>query len=38
VLVMLQWAWEYFFFQRGARLITGKADLELKAWAESPSL
>jgi NADH dehydrogenase len=29
VIVMLQWAWEYLLFQRGARLITGKADLEL---------
>lgn len=23
VIVMMQWAWEYLFFQRGARLITG---------------
>lgn len=30
LIVMLQWAWQYFFFERGARLITGEADLELK--------
>jgi NADH dehydrogenase len=26
VLVMLEWAWSYFTFQRGARLITGNSD------------
>ncbi len=30
LMVMLQWAWQYLFFERGARLITGEADLELK--------
>ena len=29
-LVMIQWAWEYAFFQRGARLITGDARLGLE--------
>lgn len=27
--VMLHWAWEWFFFQRGARLITGDAEMHL---------
>lgn len=31
VLVMLQWAWEFAFFAKGARLITGPADLGLGA-------
>ena len=26
ILVMLEWAWSYFTFQRGARLITGNSD------------
>jgi len=30
LLVMLQWAWAYIIFRRGARLITGPVDLELK--------
>lgn len=29
IIVMMQWAWEYLLFQRGARLITGNAELEL---------
>lgn len=31
VLVLIQWAWAYFTFQRGARLITGPAVEELQA-------
>jgi NADH:ubiquinone reductase (H+-translocating) len=27
ILVFIQWAWSYFTFQRGARLITGRTDL-----------
>ena len=30
MLVMIQWAWEWAFFQRGARLITGDVDLGLE--------
>jgi NADH dehydrogenase len=30
LLVMIQWAWEWAFFQRGARLITGDVDLGLE--------
>jgi NADH dehydrogenase len=30
LLVMLQWAWAYLIFQRGARLITGESALELR--------
>lgn len=30
LLVMLQWAWAYLIFQRGARLITGKPEMELR--------
>ncbi len=30
MLVMYQWVWEYVFFQRGARLITGDTDLHLR--------
>jgi NADH dehydrogenase len=30
LLVMLQWGWAYIVFQRGARLITGTTDLELR--------
>jgi NADH dehydrogenase len=32
ILVMIQWAWAYFTYQRGARLITGSEDLP--GWAE----
>jgi NADH dehydrogenase len=28
VLVMIQWAWSYFTYERGARLITGSTDLQ----------
>lgn len=40
VIVLLQWAWSYFTYERGARLITG--DVRLPGWeelqrAESPS-
>ncbi|MCI0629352.1 MAG: NAD(P)/FAD-dependent oxidoreductase [Phycisphaerales bacterium] len=30
LIVMLQWAWAYIIFQRGARLITGNSHLELR--------
>jgi NADH dehydrogenase len=30
LIVMLQWAWAYIIFQRGARLITGATDLDLR--------
>lgn len=30
MIVLVQWAWEYLFFQRGARLITGDTDLHLR--------
>ena len=30
LIVMLQWAWAYIAFQRGARVITGPVDLELR--------
>jgi NADH dehydrogenase len=33
VLVMIQWAWSYLTYERGARLITGSD--ELPGWAES---
>jgi NADH dehydrogenase len=36
LIVMLQWAWQYFVFERGARLITGETDLELKGRAPRP--
>lgn len=32
ILVMIQWAWSYFTYERGARLITG--DMELPGWTE----
>ena len=34
LLVMLQWAWAYIIFRRGARLITGPVDLELTRSSE----
>ncbi len=30
IIVLVQWAWEYLLFQRGARLITGDTDLHLR--------
>jgi NADH dehydrogenase len=33
LLVMIQWAWSYFTYERGARLITGSD--ELPGWTES---
>jgi NADH dehydrogenase len=33
VLVMIQWAWSYFTYERGARLITG--DQQLPSWNKS---
>ena len=33
VIVMIQWAWSYFTYERGARLITG--DLVLPSWAKT---
>ena len=33
LLVLLQWAWTYFFFSRSARLITG--DQTLIGWNEA---
>jgi NADH dehydrogenase len=33
LLVMIQWAWSYLTYERGARLITGSDELE--GWAES---
>jgi NADH dehydrogenase len=33
VMVMIQWAWSYFTYERGARLITG--DPRLPSWAKS---
>lgn len=30
LIVMLQWAWAYIIFQRGARLITGPTDMDLR--------
>lgn len=36
LIVMLQWAWAYVIFQRGARLITGPTDMELHtSWTDS---
>jgi len=32
ILVMIQWAWSYFTYERGARLITGS--LDLPGWTE----
>ena len=34
LLVMIQWAWSYFTYERGARLITGSD--ELPGWTQSP--
>ncbi len=34
ILVMIQWAWSYFTYERGARLITG--DQNLPGWTASP--
>lgn len=38
VAVMLSWIWTYFFFDRGARLITGVVDLPLKSPRKAPPL
>jgi len=35
VLVFIQWAWSYFTYERGARLITGSTDLP--GWSAAPS-
>jgi NADH dehydrogenase len=35
LIVMLRWAWTYFVFARGARLIIGEAPLELREPARS---
>jgi len=35
LLVMIQWAWSYFTYERGARLITG--DMSLPSWTELQS-
>jgi NADH dehydrogenase len=35
VLVFIQWAWSYFTYERGARLITGSTDLP--GWSATPS-
>jgi len=35
LIVMIQWAWAYFTYERGARLITGSS--ELPGWAEAES-
>jgi NADH dehydrogenase len=35
VLVFIQWAWSYFTYERGARLITGSTDLP--GWSGPPS-
>jgi NADH:ubiquinone reductase (H+-translocating) len=35
VLVFIQWAWSYFTYERGARLITGNTDLP--GWSAKPS-
>jgi NADH:quinone reductase (non-electrogenic) len=34
VIVLIQWAWSYFTYERGARLITG--DTNLPGWTEGP--
>jgi len=36
VLVFIQWAWSYFTYERGARLITGSTDLP--GWSGPPSV
>jgi NADH dehydrogenase len=33
LVVLIQWAWSYFTYERGARLITG--DLRLPSWAKT---
>lgn len=39
LVVMIQWAWNYFTFSRGARLITGEANLEVdRTRLNQPSL
>ena len=35
ILVFIQWAWSYFTYERGARLITGSASLP--AWGVAPA-
>jgi NADH:ubiquinone reductase (H+-translocating) len=35
ILVFIQWAWSYFTYERGARLITGSSDLP--GWSAAPS-
>jgi len=35
VLVFIQWAWSYFTYERGARLITGSTNLP--GWSTAPS-
>ena len=35
LIVLIQWAWSYFTYERGARLITG--DTQLPSWAELQS-
>jgi NADH:ubiquinone reductase (H+-translocating) len=34
LIVLIQWAWFYFTYQRGARLITGSTDLP--GWSSAP--
>jgi NADH:ubiquinone reductase (H+-translocating) len=34
IIVLIQWAWSYLTYERGARLITG--DTTLPGWAEAP--
>ncbi|PYQ41477.1 MAG: FAD-dependent oxidoreductase, partial [Acidobacteria bacterium] len=34
LLVFIQWAWSYFTYERGARLITGRTDLP--GWTPAP--
>jgi len=34
LIVLIQWAWSYFTYQRGARLITGSTDLP--GWSSAP--
>jgi NADH:ubiquinone reductase (H+-translocating) len=35
IIVLIQWAWSYFTYERGARLITG--DTHLPGWPEAES-
>ena len=37
VLVFIQWAWSYFTYERGARLITGSGDLPGWSGSQSPA-